>query len=812
MQKNIKKILSRACALALALSVLAPAAFDDSTAEAKGKPKLAKKKIEVTKGKTKKITIKGKKIKTTKWSVKSKKIAKLTKKKKKSVTVRGLKAGKKTTVTAKVTVKGRKKPYSLKCKVTVKKKSSDTEITPSANPTSAPGVKPTPYNGPSVALDKTELTLDYLKTTVLKATVKNSTEKVKWSTSNDKVVTVDQNGKIKAVEEGSAVITAAITGKSATCTVTVRKIPLNTIVASDNFDNGTSTYLTQRAASTEPKVEVADGGRSGKCYRVYERSSTAQGALFDLTDVCEPGSTYEFTAYAKLGSDAKSMASLILSTETKAVEGGSESYANLLAVAAADGNYSGAADVTLTDPKEWNKFTYTITAPDDMAHYGLYFETQNDTECDIFVDDVSLKLIERNTPDYTIKSLKDVYSPYFEHIGVGTGYDQFLGENASAFIKNQFNSVTMGNEMKPDAILGSSLTQMTVEEARAAGYYIPDGYEDSDENKKSGEFIVPALNYENVDKIIEQAYATGEKMRAHVLVWHQQTPVYFFKQKYMSSGSSANVTPEIMNLRLDYYIHNVMDHMLAKEKELTGGNGTIFYSFDVVNEYFHSHNASDKKVNSNGVTFWEEIFGKDEDGNYLYDKENHMSTTPSYVKLAFKLAQEALVRNNRTDIALIYNDYNTYDPTTTQNIIDMVKWINTKDDVNTTGEQWCDGVGMQAHLDVTGEYHSPERFETAVQAFLGAGLDIQITELDITRGNQVTDAQQAESYKAIMNILLNANKNRSEEDGKITAVTFWSLYDSNSWRASQYPCIFKGLYNPKEAFNAVIAAAEEAGK
>ena len=805
MQKNMKKMLSKACVLSLALSMLAPAAFDADSAEAKAKPKLAKKSVSVIKGKTARLTIKGKKIKKTKWSVNKKKIVKLSKKKKKQVTVKGLKAGK-ATVTAKV--KAGKKTYKLKAKVTVK--DSTATQTPTKAPNNTPGTSATPDNSPSITLDKTELTLDYLKTAVLTATVKNSKDTVTWSTSNDKAVTVDSNGKIKAVEEGTAVITAAITGKSATCKVTVNKVPLETVILSENFDDGTSKYYTKRVTSTDPNVDVVDGGRSGKCFRVYDRTSTAQGALLDLTDICEPGSTYEFTAYAKLGSDAMDTASLLLSTETQAVEGSGETYANLLAVTSASKNYEGAAKVTQADPKEWHEFTYTITAPDDMYHYGLYFETQKDTSCEIFVDDVTVKLVGRNTPDYSIKALKDVYSPYFNHIGVGAGYDQFIGENASDFIKSQFNSVTMGNEMKPDAILGSSFTQMTVEEAAAAGYYIPEGYADNAENVKSGKIVVPALDFSKVDKVIEQAYKTGEQMRFHVLVWHEQTPVYFFKQKYMSATSSANASQEAMNLRLDYYIHNVMDHVLAKEKELTGGNGTIFYSFDVVNEYFHSHNASTK--NTNGLTFWEEIYGKDADGKYLYDKEGHMSTTPSYVKLAFKLAQEGLVRNNRTDISLIYNDYNTYDPTTTENIVDMVKWINTKDDINTEGGQLCDGVGMQAHLAVGQDYHSPARFKTAVEAFLGAGLNVQITELDITRASSVTDEEQADNYKEIMSILLDANKNRGETDGKVTDVTFWSLYDATSWRASQYPCVFKGLYNPKPAFYSVVEAAEDAGQ
>ena len=79
----------------------------------------------------------------------------------------------------------------------------------------------------SVTLDKTSLTLDVGGSDTLTATVKpdDATNKaVKWSSSNENVATVDQNGNVKAVGAGTATITAAASdgsGKTATCTVTV---------------------------------------------------------------------------------------------------------------------------------------------------------------------------------------------------------------------------------------------------------------------------------------------------------------------------------------------------------------------------------------------------------------------------------------------------------------------------------------------------------------------------------------------------------------------------------------------------------------
>ncbi len=79
----------------------------------------------------------------------------------------------------------------------------------------------------SVTLDKTSLTLDVGGSDTLAATVKpdDATNKaVKWSSSNENVATVNQNGNVKAVGAGKATITATTadgSGVSATCEVTV---------------------------------------------------------------------------------------------------------------------------------------------------------------------------------------------------------------------------------------------------------------------------------------------------------------------------------------------------------------------------------------------------------------------------------------------------------------------------------------------------------------------------------------------------------------------------------------------------------------
>ena len=77
----------------------------------------------------------------------------------------------------------------------------------------------------SIKLEKESYTLTVGDFKTLVATVKANKEtyeeKVTWSSSNESVCTVDENGKVTAVAVGTAVITAKIGDKNVTCTITV---------------------------------------------------------------------------------------------------------------------------------------------------------------------------------------------------------------------------------------------------------------------------------------------------------------------------------------------------------------------------------------------------------------------------------------------------------------------------------------------------------------------------------------------------------------------------------------------------------------
>ena len=138
----------------------------------------------------------------------------------------------------------------------------------------------------SVALNKTELTLEVGDTATLTATVlpeDAENKAVTWKSNNPAVVAVDNNGKVTAKTAGTAVITVTTDdgNKTATCTVTVKdvfveikvvSVSLNkteltlyvgdtaTLIASvlpENADNKAVTWKS----SNNTVAEVDDGGK-----------------------------------------------------------------------------------------------------------------------------------------------------------------------------------------------------------------------------------------------------------------------------------------------------------------------------------------------------------------------------------------------------------------------------------------------------------------------------------------------------------------------------------------------------------------------
>jgi len=142
--------------------------------------------------------------------------------------------------------------------------------TPDTKPSNdEPAVKPTD-NTPSLTLSRTkDIALTVGGSYTVKATTKNVTGSVEWTSSNESVATV-KNGKITAAGIGSATITASVNGISKTVKVTV-KAKSETVSYTVTFNsNGGSAVAAKTVKSGEkvsaPTAPTKDGVTFGGWY------------------------------------------------------------------------------------------------------------------------------------------------------------------------------------------------------------------------------------------------------------------------------------------------------------------------------------------------------------------------------------------------------------------------------------------------------------------------------------------------------------------------------------------------------------------
>lgn len=346
------------------------------------------------------------------------------------------------------------------------------------------------------------------------------------------------------------------------------------------------------------------------------------------------------------------------------------------------------------------------------------------------------------------QNLLNTYGTEFGKVGTCVNLHQLQNPSTLNVIKQRYNSVTLENEMKPDAMLGYSPTLLSVEDARSLGYYIPSNYTEA---------TVPRINFSTLDQVLQICYNNGLAYRAHTLVWHAQTPSWFFRTNYNSNGGF--VSQSVMNARMEFYIKTIMNHVYL------GPYGSIVYAWDVVNEYLHSPSDSG----------WVRIYG-------------NVSTRAEFVRNAFRFAHETLSYFGlRDQVSLFYNDYNEY--MIPSDIIDLINFINS-------GTKYCDGVGAQSHVSTS--FPSASYYKSAFQAFMNAGLEIQITELD---AGAPSESQQASYVYEIMKALCEVKK----AGANITGITWWGLSDDVSWR-NDNPLLHSNLHTPKASYYRTIDA------
>lgn len=744
MQKKQAKVFAGLLSMSLAVSLMTPLQGVSGQA-ARRKIALSKKNVTMTVGQKKTIRIKNAKGKRIKWSIKKKSIASYKKSGKYAVKLTAKKKGT-TTLTCKVK-NGKWKSY--RCKVKVKKAAlvrtpeatnDAAKITKNPSSTAVVTASSVPTETPKNGQDATQ---EPEKTPTVKPTATPTAKPTATPT-----VTPTAKPTATPTAKPTATPTATPAGEFA------EKTYLST-----GFEDGTDGFTGRGAA----KVAVDSGGRSGNCLSVTGRTSTWNGAELNVTDSIVKGATYSISVWVKQTTSSDQTIKL---------------SANL--TVSGQDSYPAIKEETTLKSGVWTKIEGTYEVPESFSKLTFYVEGPSGN-FDFLVDDLTITQTTAGKEPFNpegLTSIKDTYSGIFERMGNVVSYNtswnngyQMQNDDTMKFVKHHFNSYTLENELKPAQILSDWSGTISVSEAKKLGYVIPDGYTES---------TVGKLNFDSVDKILEIANQYGLQMRGHVMQWHQQTSTRFFKEGYSSSG--ANVSKEVMDKRLEFYIRSVMKHVMDKEKSLTGKAGSLVYCWDITNEYTH-------RTNDPAATSWMDVYGD-------------MGLKPTYVKKAYEVAYDELKQYGlQKDITLFYNDYNEYD--VADEIVELINYINEGEEAKI-----CGGIGMQSHI--TMNYPSLEKYGTAVDKFLATGLQVQVTELDIGIEDGQTEEDLANHYSDIMKLLISKQENRDKSVNArgITGVTVWGLYDAISWRKPTSCLLFgESLEDPKPAFYSFLEAA-----
>ncbi|QJD69453.1 endo-1,4-beta-xylanase [Xanthomonas campestris pv. badrii] len=313
------------------------------------------------------------------------------------------------------------------------------------------------------------------------------------------------------------------------------------------------------------------------------------------------------------------------------------------------------------------------------------------------------------------------------------------------------------------------------------------------ENVMKAEVVAPrpgVFDFAAADAFV--AYAQRQRMFVvgHTLVWHNQTPEWFFVDAQGTPNTSAAQ----------------IERMRAHIERVAGRYVGTVQAWDVVNEII------------------------DEDGSYRATNwVQRVGDGDTVVRNAFAFAQRYA-----PDAELYYNDFNAWRPAKRDGIVRMVRMLQQ------AGIR-IDGVGMQGHWGLN--YHSVQDIEAAIDAYAALGIKVMITELDVdvlpvTREGQVIGTGLAHKQFQLPEFKRFLDPYRDglppQVQAQLTAryaelfalfwrkrdtlarVSVWGVTDGMSWKndypvpgRTNHPLLFDRNHAPKPALEAVLAVPEE---
>ncbi len=359
----------------------------------------------------------------------------------------------------------------------------------------------------------------------------------------------------------------------------------------------------------------------------------------------------------------------------------------------------------------------------------------------------------------------------------------------------QDNPNTLKEEYKDAFFIGSSLnrTIVTGKDTASQDIVLRQFNTITPENAMKAGPINPqpgVYNLAPADAFVDFGEENHMFIVGHTLVWHNQTPSWFFQDEH---GNPNNSEAQIERMR---------SHI----ETVAGRYAGRVHAWDVVNEVI------------------------DNDGSYRPTTwVNGVGNGDDLVKLAFKFASEYA-----PGAELYYNDFNAWRPTKRDGIARLVRMLQEE------GIR-IDGVGMQGHWGLN--FPKTEYIEAAIDTFASLGVKVMITELDVdvlplTKegqiiGRSMSEPQfQLEEFKAFLDPYPDGLPDEVQQEladryeelfrifynkrDKIHRVTFWGVYDGMSWKngypvpgRTNYPLLYDRQYQPKPALEAVLSVPDK---
>ena len=358
-------------------------------------------------------------------------------------------------------------------------------------------------------------------------------------------------------------------------------------------------------------------------------------------------------------------------------------------------------------------------------------------------------------------------------------------------ITTHFERVTLGNELKPDAMFGYSVSTCPGTQT---------------EELNGEDIIVPRLDHSRADYLLDKFLKWNEEnpdrkimIRGHVLVWHSQTPEWFFHEEY--DKNKPYVSAQEMDKRLEWYIRSMLTYYTGEGSRYKD----LFYGWDVVNEAISDGTGTYRTEAENpSEPLSDDRHGSNSSWWAVYKSEQ-------FIINAFKYANKYAP----AELELYYNDYNECVGKKKYGIIKLLNEIKAQEGAPGEGTR-ISAMGMQGHYGM--DDPSVIEIQSAIQQYSEVVGKVQLTEVDISAsadydGSEAKKPAEYEKLENRYNVIWNSLKIANKNGETVEGITFWGTADHYSWLQSrsnvgggsrtglpQCPLLFDENYEPKSCF------------